>query len=130
MMRTEEAVSASIWLAKVGRLTSTEKIKSDTAIERIVRIVLRLLRVRFLKTNNAYFVILSPVRSGCGFGGMGWPSGSSSLLRANEYALVKTVNCVHEAFRARVVRNHHNCFVKLPIEFCQQVQDFFRRFCV
>src|SRR5207244_11702571 len=56
-MRTEEVVSASIWLAKVGRLTSTEKIKSDTAIERIVRIVLRLLRRRFLKIRVRYFVI-------------------------------------------------------------------------
>src|SRR5207244_11870051 len=62
MMRTEEAVSASIWLAKVGRLTRTAKMNRETAIERIVRIVLRLLRVRFLKTNNANFVILSPVR--------------------------------------------------------------------
>src|SRR5260370_2653256 len=57
MMRTEDVVSASIWLAKVGRLTSTEKIKSDTAIERIVRIVLRLLRRRFLKIRVRYFVI-------------------------------------------------------------------------
>src|SRR5438132_11483292 len=56
-MRTEEVVSASIWLAKVGRLTSTEKIKSDTAIERIVRIVLRLVRSRFLKISVRYFVI-------------------------------------------------------------------------
>src|SRR5260370_16874701 len=62
MMRTEEVVSASIWLAKVGRLTSTEKIKSDTAIERIVRIFLRLLRSRFLKIRVRYFVIfLAPV---------------------------------------------------------------------
>src|SRR5437899_9056177 len=59
MMRTEEAVSASIWLANVGRLTSTEKIKSDNAIERIVRIVLRLLRSRFLKISVRYFVICS-----------------------------------------------------------------------
>src|SRR5258708_32752417 len=57
MMRTEEVVSASIWLAKVGRLTSTAKIKSDTAIERIVRIFLRLLRSRFLKIRVRYFVI-------------------------------------------------------------------------
>ncbi len=57
MMRTEEVVSASILLAKEGRLTSTEKIKSDTAIERIVRIFLRLLRSRFLNTNVRYFVI-------------------------------------------------------------------------
>src|SRR5258707_15838784 len=57
MMRTEEVVSASIWLAKVGRLTSTEKIKSETAIERIVRIFLRLMRSRLLKTSVRYFVI-------------------------------------------------------------------------
>src|SRR5260370_2544091 len=56
-MRTEEVVSASIWLAKVGKLTSTEKIKSDTAIERTVRIVLRLVRSRFLKITVRYFVI-------------------------------------------------------------------------
>src|SRR5258706_4818747 len=57
MMRTDEVVSLSIWLAKVGRLTSTEKIKSDTAIERIVRIFLRLLRSRFLKISVRYFII-------------------------------------------------------------------------
>src|SRR5713226_8570692 len=44
-------------VVKVGRLTSTEKIKSDTAIERIVRIFLRLLRSRFLKISVRYFII-------------------------------------------------------------------------
>jgi hypothetical protein len=66
MMRTEEVVSASIWLAKVGRLTSTEKIKSTTAIERIVRMVLRLLLRRFLRTSLRYFITASPVVYACG----------------------------------------------------------------
>src|SRR5262245_42292116 len=60
MMRTEEAVSARNWLAKRGRLTSTEKIKSATAIERIVRMVLRLLLRRFLRTSLKYFMLGSP----------------------------------------------------------------------
>src|SRR5882672_6407406 len=59
-MRTEEDVSARNWLAKLGRLTSTEKIKSATAIERIVRMVLRLLLRRFLRTSLRYFMSESP----------------------------------------------------------------------
>src|SRR6266852_3545909 len=60
MMRTEEAVSASIWLANVGRLTRTAKINSDTAIERTVRTVLRLLRNRFLNIRRVNFVMVPP----------------------------------------------------------------------
>src|SRR5882672_8910127 len=60
MIRTEEAVSASIWLAKVGRLIRTAKINSDTAIERPVRTVLRLLRNRYLKIRRANFVMHPP----------------------------------------------------------------------
>src|SRR5260370_7279203 len=59
-MRTEEAVSASIWLAKVGRLTRTAKINSETAIERTVRTVLRLLRNRFLNIRRVNFVMFPP----------------------------------------------------------------------
>jgi hypothetical protein len=53
-------------LAKVGRLTSTEKIKSTTAIERIVRMVLRLLLRRFVRTSVRYFITASPVVYACG----------------------------------------------------------------
>src|SRR6266481_5712618 len=60
-MRTEEAVSASIWLAKVGRLTRIAKINSETAIERAVRTVLRLLRNRFLKIRSVNCVMF-PLR--------------------------------------------------------------------
>src|SRR5258708_3065928 len=119
MMRTEEVVSASIWLAKVGRLTSSAKIKSDTAIERIVRIFLRLLRSRFLKISVRYFVIFllrlcGNLERGSRF------CGCAAFFRSNEYALVQAVNGVHETLGTRIVGNHHNCFAKLRIELCQQ----------
>ncbi len=55
-IRTEDPLSASNWLATVGRLTSAEKIKSETAIEKIVSVVRRPLRNRFLNTSDAYFM--------------------------------------------------------------------------
>src|SRR6267142_4528220 len=120
MMRTDEVVSLSIWLAKVGRLTSTEKIKSDTAIERIVRIFLRLLRSRFLKISVRYFIIMSLLRL---FGNLERGSrfcGCAAFFRSSEYTLVQAVNGVHETLGTRVVGNHHNSFVKLCLELCQQ----------
>src|SRR5437879_10785982 len=57
MRRTEEAVWASIWLANVGRLTRSAKMNNDTAIERTVRTVLRLLRNRFLKIRSVNCVM-------------------------------------------------------------------------
>src|SRR6266550_1954654 len=119
MMRTEEVVSASIWLAKVGRLTSTEKIKSDTAIERIVRIFLRLLRSRFLKIRVRYFVIFP-----CSGYAEIWSEAvafvDAAFFRSSEYTLVQAVNGVHEMLGTRVVGNHHNSFIKLCLELCQQ----------
>ena len=53
--RTDEAVSATALLAMAGTLISTAKTNSDTLIDRIVRIVRRLLRPRFFKMNARYF---------------------------------------------------------------------------
>src|SRR5215510_5049313 len=105
-MRTEEAVSARNWLAKLGRLTSTEKIKSATAIERIVRMVLRLLLRRFLKTSLRYFML----GSSCGLRlrlkcRRGLRSGSAGC-RTDEDALVETVHGIDEAFGPRIVCDH------------------------
>src|SRR5262245_28934701 len=119
-MRTEEVVSASIWLAKVGRLISTEKIKSDTAIERIVRIVLRLVRSRFLKIRVRYFVIFTcsglcrNLERGSRF------CGCAAFFHSSEYTLVQAVNGVHETLGTRVVGDHHNSLVKLCLELRQQ----------
>src|SRR5215469_10625084 len=103
MMRTEEAVSASIWLAKVGRLTRTANINSETAIEKTVRTVLRLLRNRFLTIRRVNFVMFPPRL-------LRWLQRDPlvcrhpALLRADKYTLVETINGVDESLRARVVR--------------------------
>src|SRR5260221_11984052 len=127
MIRTEEAVSASIWLAKVGRLTSTAKINSDTAIERPVRTVLRLLRNRFLKIRRVNFVMCLP-RLLRWLQRDPWFGRHPALLRADKYTLVETLHGVDEELRAGVVRDHDDRLVKLPIELCKQEQDVFRRF--
>src|SRR2546428_12355512 len=111
-MRTEEAVSASIWLANVGRLTRTAKMNRDTAIDRMVRTVRRFLRNRFLNSRRVDFVMLPPRL-------LGWVQRDPgcgrhpTLLRAGKYALVETINGVDESIRAGVVRDHDDRRVKL-----------------
>src|SRR6266446_658190 len=127
MMRTEEAVSASIWWANVGRLTRTAKMNSDTAIDRMVRTVRRFLRNRFLNSRRVNLVMLPPRL-------LGWLQRDPgcgrhpTLLRADKYALVETINGVDESLRAGVVRDHDDRRVKLAIELCKQEQDVFRSF--
>src|SRR5262249_34918320 len=127
MMRTEEAVSASIWLAKVGRLTRTAKMNSATAIERTVRTVLRLLRSRFLKIRRVNFVICPP-RLLRRLQRDPWGGRLPALPRDDKYPFVEPINGVDEPLRAGVVRDHDDRLVKLAIELCKQEQDFFRRF--
>src|SRR5260370_2481060 len=122
MMRTEEVVSASIWLAKVGRLTSTEKIKSDTAIERTVRMVLRLLRSRFLKIRRVNFFMFPPRLLGW-LQRDPWFGRHPALLRADKYALVETIDSVDESLRAGVVPDHADRVFILAIELCNEEQD-------
>src|SRR5258705_4480038 len=127
MRRTEEVVSASIWLANVGRLTRTAKMNSETVIERTVRTVLRLLRNRFLKIRRVNFVMCPPrLLRYCNemLGVVRHPA----LLRADKYTLVEMMNGVDESLRAGVVRDDDDRLVKLAIELCKQEQDFFRRF--
>src|SRR5260370_20901920 len=95
-MRTEEAVSASIWLAKVGRLTRTAKINSETAIERTVRTVLRLLRNRFLNIRRVNFVMFPPAYSGGCNETLGLVT-HPALLLAHKYTLVETINGIAES---------------------------------
>src|SRR2546428_2547839 len=102
-MRTEEAVSASIWLANVGRLTRTAKMNSDTPIDRMVRTVRRLLRNRFLNSRRVNLVMCSPRLlgwlqrdPGCG--------GHPTPLRGDKFALVETINGVDEFLRPGGVR--------------------------
>src|SRR5882724_1500470 len=125
-MRTAEAVSASIWLANVGRLTRTAKMNSDTAIDRMVRTVRPFLRSRFLNSRRVNLVMLPPRLlgwlqrdPGCGR--------QPTLRRADKYPLVETINGVDESLCAGVVRDHDDRLVKLAIELCKQEQDFFRR---
>src|SRR5262245_25477577 len=127
MMRTEEAVSASICLAKVGRLTRTAKINSETAIERTVRTVLRLLRSRFLNIRRVNLA-MAPPRLLRGLQRDPWCGRHAARLRAYEYTLVETINGVDESLRAGVVRDHDDRLVKLAIELRKQKQDLFRRF--
>src|SRR5262249_33851922 len=127
MMRTEEAVSASIWLAKVGRLTRTAKINSETAIERTVSTVLRLLRNRFLKIRSMKCVMFSLAYSGGCNETVGLVR-SPALLRAAKYTLVETISGVDESLGAGILRDHNDRLVKLAAELCEQEQDFFRRF--
>src|SRR5260370_301672 len=126
-MRTEEAVSASIWFANVGRLTRTAKRNSDTAIDRMVRTVRCFLRTRFCNSRGVILVMLPPRLLGC------WQRDTGcgrhpTLLRADKDALVETINGVDESLRAGVVRDHDDRLVKLAIEVCKQEEDFFRRF--
>src|SRR5882762_10045268 len=44
----------------------------------------------------------------------------TSFFRSNEYTLVQAVNGVYETLGTRVVGDHHNSFVKLCLELCQQ----------
>src|SRR6266487_2025405 len=46
--------------------------------------------------------------------------GCAAFFRSNEYTLVQAVNGVHETLGTRVVGDHHNSFVKLCLELCQQ----------
>src|SRR5256886_4626883 len=124
-MRTEEAASSRIWLASVGRLSRTAKMNSDTPIDRMVRTVRRLLRNRFLNSGRVNLVMCSPRL-------LGWLQRAPgcgrhpTLLRADKYALVETINGVDESLRAGVVRKHDDRRVKLAIEVCKQAQDVFR----
>src|SRR5262245_64824477 len=127
MMRTEEAVSASIWLANVGRRTSTAKINSETAIERTVSTVLRRLRNRFLKIRRVNFVMVPP-RLLRRLQRDPWCGRHPALLRADKYTLVETINGVDESLRAGVVRDHDDGLVKLAIELCMWEKGLFRRF--
>src|SRR5262245_36322428 len=101
MMRTEEAVSARNWLAKVGRLTRTAKINSDTAIERTVSTVLRRLRNRFLNIRRVNFVIFPP-RLLRWLQRDPWCGRHPALLRADKYTLVEPIHGVDESLRAGV----------------------------
>src|SRR5690349_5968780 len=123
MMRTEEAVSASIWLANVGRLTRTANMNSATAIERTVRTVLRLLRSRFLNIRRVNLAMAPPRL----LRGLQRCGRHAPRRRAYEYTLVETINGVDEALRAGVVRDHDDRLVKLPLELCKEKQDLFRR---
>src|SRR5882672_9549279 len=127
MMRTEEAVSASIWLANVGRLTSTAKTNSDTAIDRTVSTVLRRLRNRFLHIRRVNCGMCPP-RLRRWWQRDPWCGRHPALLRADKYTLVEPIHGVDESLRAGVVRDHDDRLVKLAIELCKQAQDFFRRF--
>src|SRR4029434_3458863 len=104
MMRTEEAVSASIWLAKVGRLSSTAKINSDTAIDRTVRTVLRRLRNRFWKIRRVNCGMVPP-RLRRWWQRDPWLGRHPALLRADKYTLVEPINGVDESLRAGVARD-------------------------
>src|SRR5262249_6396193 len=114
-MRTEEAVSASIWLANVGRLTSTAKINSATAIERTVRTVLRLLGNSFLNIGRVIFVMVPP-RLRRRWHRAPWCGRHPPLPRADKDTLVEPINGVDESLRAGVVRDHDDRLVKLAIE--------------
>src|SRR3989475_7515106 len=104
MMRTAEAVSASIWLANVGRLTRTAKMNRDTAIDRMVRTVRRFLRNRFLNSRRVNLVMLPPRL-------LGWVQRDPgcgrhpTLLRADKYAPVETINGVTESLGPGAVRD-------------------------
>src|SRR2546427_13153611 len=121
-MRREEAVSASIWLENVGRLTRTAKMNSDTPIDRMVRTVRRLLRNRFLNSRRVNLVMCSPRL-------LGWlqqdPGGGRhpTLLRADKYALVATINGVDESLRPGGARDPDDRRVKLAVELCKQEPD-------
>src|SRR2546425_11841406 len=70
----------------------------------------------------------------CSLGLLGWLQGAPgwgrhpTLLGADKYALVETINGVDESLRAGVVRDHDDRRVKLAIELCKQEQDVFRSF--
>src|ERR1700674_2269341 len=134
-MRVDEAESARNWLTTAGMLTRAEKINSETAIDRTVRIVRGLLRIRFLSTSIAYFIRYPPpalipntapllgggsvcgARLGCAFTG----------FDPNKDTLVEPIDLVDMALRARVVRDHHDRLAKAAVELAQQCQDIFRR---
>src|SRR6266446_8006878 len=46
--------------------------------------------------------------------------GRAAFFRSNEYTLVQAINGVHETLGTRVMGNHHNSFVELCLELCQQ----------
>src|SRR5262245_26991137 len=125
MMRTEEVVSASIWLAKVGRLTRTAKINSATAIEWTVSTVLRRLRNRFLNIRRVNFVMVPP-RLLRWLQRDPWCGRHPALLRADKYTLVEPINGVDESLRAGVVRDHYDSLVNVAIALCTSVQGFLR----
>lgn len=54
--RCEEATLDKTWLTAVGTLAGAEKMKIDTAMERIVSTVRRRFRSRFLSIKFRYFV--------------------------------------------------------------------------
>src|SRR5215472_16562262 len=95
-IRTDDAVSASTWLATLGRLTSAANTKSETATDRIVRIVRRLLRERFSRT---------------------------SVLNFMEDTLIQVVGLVDEPLGAGIVRDHHDRFVVALVELVHQREE-------
>src|SRR5438046_10050416 len=102
MMRTEEAVSASIWLANVGRLTRTANMNSATAMERIVRRVLRMVRSRFLNIRRVNLAMAPPRL----LRGLQRCGRHTARRRAYEYNLLETINGVDESLRAGDVPEH------------------------
>src|SRR5258707_2188362 len=110
-------------------LTSAEKINSETAIDRTVRKVRRLLRIKFLKTSAVYFIADASLRC------RGYPcprmcethggfhvqissyssrmrrlSGRSSLppLNPSQHPLIQPINRIHIPLCTPLMRNHHN----------------------
>src|SRR5271156_3779570 len=59
MRRRDFARSRRIWSSRPGRLMSDAKMNTETAIDSDVRIVRRLLRVRFRNTSERYFMARS-----------------------------------------------------------------------
>src|SRR5581483_9811061 len=101
-------------------LTRAEKINRDTAIEKTVRKVRRLLRSRFFSTSIAYFIAPPPdscagARRG-GRGGLG-------RFHSRQHALVEPVHGIDVALGARVVRDHHDSLVKLAVKFGKQIEN-------
>src|SRR5262245_5069358 len=125
MMRTEEAVSASIWLANAGRLTRTAKISSESALDRTVSTVRRRLRNRFLNIRRLNFVMVPP-RLLRWWQRDPWLGRHPALLRADQYTLVEPINGVDESLRAGVVRDHYDSLVNVAIALCTSVQGFLR----
>src|SRR5438132_10072241 len=100
---------------------------SVSGIGMMVRVVRRLLLNRFLNSRRVNLVMLPPRL-------LGWLQRDPgcgrhpTLLRADKYALVETINGVDESLRAGVVRDHDDRRVKLAIELFRQEDDVFSIF--